>query len=266
MGSLIQRSYVVGASSWFAGWSQSQICMDQIYLPTGFDPNDKTTKWPVIFNYNGAGESGTDNDKQLNQGIYPNRASVGERAIICMPQENQNGTGSGNPKWPLVNAIHMAAFDQLTTEFKDNIDFTRISMMGYSSGANGCWGMMMRFRDQFSAMVCIAGSIPGSFLLQDETATVTDAAGNIQAAAWLVNKPIRVYHCTDDGQIVPLRDQQISAAFGSPTATYLYTEVPTGGHSWDYVYSDSTVYDWILAQHSSFAPPSSASISSHTWK
>lgn len=265
MGSFVQRSYVVQARSTAANWITNEINQDQIYLPTGYNQADKSTLWPVIFSFEGAGEQGTDNSRQLSVGLGKNIASVGERAICIFPQSNQNGTS--NPTYLKVIATRHEAFKQAFAEF--NINPTRIYTTGYSSGGNFSLYHQFVNSDFVAASMNVSAQIVPQFLMQDEFLqfNYTEAYAIQQAYARLSTRPIRIY-CGDQDATFLQHNRNIAAVFNS-NPNFLYTEYPGAGHdnsTFDAVYSDSTQYDWLLAQSSNYQFEKSANISSHTWK
>jgi predicted peptidase len=142
-------------------------------------PEDFSTdkQWPLVFFLHGAGERGTDNERQLIHGaqMFIDSASS-YPAIVIFPQctENDwwanNSTGEIHPNGfppfkstsfdtvnPSMDVLESLIEHWYSTDF---IDKKRIYICGISMGAMGTNQLLAKFPDRFAAGISIAGIAP----------------------------------------------------------------------------------------------------------
>jgi predicted peptidase len=193
-----------------------------VFVPEGYQ-GDKA--YPLILFLHGAGETGTDGEKQAKVGLGP---AVKKRAttfpfIVVFPQSQKRTRKADSPDGKRALAI----LDEVRKAYK--VDPKRIYLTGLSMGGYGTWSMAEAHPDKWAAIVPICGG------------------GNPKQAAKIKDLPCWCFH-GDADKAVPVqrsRDmiEALKAAGGSPK----YTEYPNVGHnSWDRAYNTEELYTWLL--------------------
>jgi predicted peptidase len=234
----------------------SLLLPGRIYVP----PAAASEPRPLILFLHGAGESGTDNQAQINTNIVNLWVEARRRgAFIYAPQTNGG--------WSSTTYTSRTAtmLDRALAEY--NVDFKRIYVTGLSMGGGGVWNMINRYEDRFAAAVPICGISP-SFDFQPEN---------------LLDEAIWAWHARDDGTVpvtttrnmidvllteagealptyLPLSNRGTEFRFDSQLLDLHYTERPNGGHGiWPYVYAQQPMYDWMFA-HALVPEPASMAL------
>ncbi|MDR6554862.1 InlB B-repeat-containing protein [Paenibacillus qinlingensis] len=197
---------------------------------------------PVVLFLHGTGESGTDNEKQVNSNadiLYrlTDTYYQDHPAIIIAPQSPTVGTaGWGNEQmtkslWALVNSVQQ--------EF--NTDLSRLYVMGLSMGGWGTWGLLEHYADKIAAAATFSGW---------SNDPKTQASLNKDIPVW-------IFHGDADTTIVPAHSRNVFNELKAVGNTKVkYTEFPGVGHSsWvnAYTYTDpndgnTNLVDWLFAQ------------------
>jgi predicted peptidase len=199
-------------------------------------------KYPLILFLHGAGERGTDNEKQLVHGV-PQFATKEEREKYpCFLIAPQCPT---EQKWVEVDwsaATHTMPKAQgdagrMTLELvalamkELPIDPKRVYITGLSMGGYGTWDLLARKPELFAAAVPVCGGA-------DEA-----------TAATIKHIPIWAFHGAKDGVVKPERSRNMIAALEKAGSKPKYTEYPTVGHdSWNGAYRDPEMFKWLFAQ------------------
>jgi predicted peptidase len=196
----------------------------QVWVPLDYTPKQK---WPLILFLHGSGESGTDGEKMMGQGLPGNikRRKGQFEFIVVVPQST--GGWSGAAEETALKGVKTAC-----TEY--SVDTDRIYLTGLSMGGFGAWDFARRYPKSFAACVPIAGGCDSS------PATV----------AILKTMPLWVWHGDNDGTVKPDSDRQMITALVKANAVDVrYTELKGVGHdSWSKAYSTDEVFEWLL-QH-----------------
>jgi predicted peptidase len=193
-----------------------------VYVPRNYEPN---RKWPVILFLHGAGECGSDGQKQVLQGIGSAILQDASRwpFIVVMPQKPEV-----RDAWEDHDAAVIAMLDAVIREYA--IDTSRQYLTGLSQGGHGTWAIGARHADRWAAIAPICGY------------------GDPEAIApRLKDMPIWCFH-GDADPAVPLAQSEkmveaIKAAGGSPKLT-VYPGV--GHNSWDKAYREEPLGEWFL--------------------
>ena len=197
-----------------------------VYVPRDYS---KDKKWPVILFLHGAGERGTDGEKQSQVGIGSAIRMAPERfpAVVVMPQcaPNQN--------WGKDEMIEFAvkALDQTVTDYNGDTD--RLYLTGLSLGGFGTWAIGAKYPDKFAALAPVCGG--------GDPKSMPDK---------LKAKPIWIFHGEADPTVPVARSREMVEAFKAAGSTSVkYTEYPGVGHnSWDKAYAEKELTDWMFAQ------------------
>lgn len=219
----------------------------QVFVPAGVLAGEERTP-PVILFLHGAGERGTDGERQTEIGLP---AVLRERpdfpALVVMPQAPRDAWW-GTPE---IEALAIAALDAAVAEFGGDPDRTYLT--GLSLGGYGTWAFAYRNPDRFAALVPVCGGVaanrsrlptpdwhPAAIRPDDPW---TETAGAIS------DLPIWVFHGALDRR-VPVEESRrmveaLEAAGGAPR----YTEYPDVAHSaWVPAYREEGLYEWLFAQ------------------
>jgi predicted esterase/prenyltransferase beta subunit len=195
-----------------------------VYVPEGYDGS---RAYPVVLFLHGAGERGQDGITPAQVGIGPaifNR-SGGIPAIAVFPQARQTwAAGSADSKAAL------RALEDVMTAYKT--DPKRVILTGLSMGGHGSWDLAAREPERFAAVLPICGG------------------GKPEDAAKLKALPVWSFCGDEDSLRTLLNMRSMVEAIQREGGTARITEYRSVGHpSWDRVYNDHEVIDWMLAQH-----------------
>jgi predicted peptidase len=211
----------------------------RIMKPEKIEPGKK---YPLVFFLHGAGERGTDNEKQL---LYlPEQMAQAEfrQKYPCFLVAPQCRPGKW---WVELKHIRMApppgeASHQLEVAIQilqdvlqhEPIDRQRVYLTGLSMGGFGSWQLAARHPEWFAALAPICGG------------------GDVQMASRYLDLPVWVAH-GDADPVVPVKLSRemvdaIKAAGGDPK----YSELPGVGHdSWTPAYHDPEgLLPWMFQQ------------------
>jgi predicted peptidase len=229
----------------------------RLFVPENYDPS---RSYPLVMFLHGAGEVGSDNEKQLtaNQGASV-WAKPEEQArhpsFVLAPQSNSYYTAdpaSGNSEPTGWTSLMIYGLDrpfdplnQLVTAYdilqkvtgEYSIDPKRIYLTGVSMGGFGTFALAIEHPDEFAALVPVCGG------------------GDPGRLAGIARTPIWVFHAAED-PIVPVQLSQVSvkaleAAGGSPkyteypAGTYFY---PTAHFAWVPTYANAQMRAWLFQQ------------------
>ena len=247
---------VASLAGLFAASAQSSYEYKQFVSSEGQDLNyrlltpvtvEAKKEYPLVIFLHGAGERGSDNEKQLIHGsqIFLNPATQEKfPAYVLFPQCPEDAFW-GYQKYP-------GAFDKLSVDgemssvFKavhelileyinmPSIDDSRVYIMGLSMGGMGTYDMVSRFPDLFAAAVPICGAI---------------APGRIAAAK---DVKFRIFH-GDADTVVPVecsrRAYRELKAAGADVEYFEFAGCTHG--SWNPAFNVPDFMEWIFAQKKS---------------
>lgn len=182
---------------------------------------------PVILFLHGSGESGTDGEKQVKQGIG-NAIKKQEKTfpfITIFPQSQKTtwSADSNDAKRAL------AILENVQKEYK--VDPKRIYLSGLSMGGFGTWSLAAKYPDKWAAIVPICGG------------------GDPKSAETIKNIPCWCFHGDADTAVKVERSREMIEALKKAGGEPKYTEYPKVGHnSWDMAYGTPELYEWLLKQ------------------
>ena len=215
----------------------------RIYVPKKANGD---RKYSFLLFLHGAGERGTDNERQIaaNSNLLTrivNSTDPDQSCIIVAPQcpndkqwvdtpwENGSYSVDTVPQSRQMEAV-MRLVEQLTGEYA--VDMDRMYIAGVSMGGYGTWDTIIRYPDMFAAAIPVCG------------------AGDPTKASLIKDVPIRTYHSTDDGTVPVSGTQQMVAALQAAGGHVIYTEYNDAGHfAWEPAFNDEALLDWLFAQH-----------------
>jgi predicted peptidase len=196
-----------------------------VFVPLNY--NEQTPS-PAILFLHGAGQIGTDGEKQTQGGLAD---AVSKRYpsfpfITIFPQAIDGPWTSDSSDGKHAIAI----LDQVEQTF--NIDRTRVYLTGYSMGGEGTWSLAAAHPNRFAALIPIC---PGA---------------NVAAIEQLKNIPCWCFQGDADSRDLVNATRKMLLEIKSAGGQPIYQEYPGVGHNcWDRAYNESDLFDWLL-QHS----------------
>jgi predicted peptidase len=193
-----------------------------------FVPQTTTGPYPVILFLHGAGETGTDGEKQVKVGLGP---AIKKREktfpfLVILPQSQKRTWRAGSDD--AKRALDILA--EVEKEYK--VDGKRVYLSGLSMGGMGTWSLALAHPDKWAAIVPICGR------------------GVTSKAATIKDLPCWCFHGDDDQAVKVEGSRDMIAAIKKAGGNPKYTEYPGVGHnSWDRAYGTDELYDWLLKQH-----------------
>ena len=197
---------------------------------------------PVLLFLHGAGERGSDNDKQLVHGCAEVIAwceKNKQKVLLLFPQCPEEEQWVDTP-WdalshtmPGISSAMALALEMLEDEIvRSAADRKRIYVAGISMGGYGTWDAISRFPEKFAAAFPVCG---GADLAQ---------------APKLTALPILVFHGDTDTVVPTSRSRDmVTALQKAGNKLVKYTEVPQCGHdSWFTAFRDDASWAWLFAQ------------------
>lgn len=211
---------------------------------------DAKQRYPLVVFLHGAGERGSDNERQLAHCVRDFAKPEVREQHPCFVVAPQCGGAYrwcevdwGDPKphqTPKEPSVPMgqliALLPELAKEF--SIDPARLYVTGLSMGGFGTWDLITRFPERFAAAAPICGGADDS------------------AAPSLARLPIWVFHGGADPVVHTGRSQSMVAALKQAGSTVVtYTEYPGVGHdSWDKAFAEPGFFAWMFSQRRAGAP------------
>ncbi len=201
----------------------------RIFVPPGYDP---AQRYPLIVFLHGAGEAGTNNTSQLNNGANGAMQLISDanlatrKVFMAAPQcPHSSGCWAGGTQLAQLNTM----LDRIATEFR--IDADRVHVTGISMGGNGTWALVANAPQRFASAVPICGwGSPGQ-------------------APLVGALPFWFFHAVNDGTVGVSGSRDLVNALRNANARTIYTEYATGGHFiWTPTYANPLLFRWITAQ------------------
>lgn len=183
--------------------------------------------WPVILFLHGAGETGTDGEKQAKVGLGPaiRKQEKSFPFIAVFPQSQKRTWQADSPDAQRALAI----LAEVRKTYK--VDDKRIYLTGLSMGGYGTWSLAAKYPDRWAAIVPICGG------------------GNPQDAAKIKHIPCWCFHGDADKAVKVERSRDMIKALKEAGGQPRYDEYPGVGHnSWDRAYGTAELYEWFSKQ------------------
>jgi predicted peptidase len=190
------------------------------YTPEGYNKDDKK-EWPLIIYLHGSSCKGNNLEKLKKYGppFYLERGMQVD-AIVISPQcpSNKNWT---------VGTWFDSFYKELKTKYK--IDPSRVYLTGMSLGGFGTWDLASRYPDIFAAIVPLCGG------------------GRTNMAEKMKDIPTWVFHGDLDQKVNISRSKEMVNAMKDLGSDPKFSILKGQGHGIQKVYSDQTVYEWLLS-------------------
>jgi predicted peptidase len=199
-------------------------------------------KYPLVLFFHGAGECGTDNEKQLVHAMNDfasDEIMARYPAFVVAPQcpEGQqwvdtpwtadSHTMKEMPTEPLQQSLELV--ESLTKTLP--VDTKRLYITGLSMGGFGVWDAIQRHPDRFAAALIVCGG------------------GDPAFAEKIKHVPIWAFHGDSDPTVKPKRSHEMIEALKKAGGSPKYTEYEKTSHdSWTRTYADPQIYEWLFAQ------------------
>jgi predicted peptidase len=209
----------------------------------GYD-TDGADRYPLVVFLHGIGERGTDNAKQLKNGVeqfVKDSARKKHRCFLVVPQcppdklwcqVTPEGTRRNLPiaeKPTEPAALVLDLIEAISKEFR--VDSDRIYLTGVSQGGYGTWDLASRMPGLFAAAMPVCGG------------------GDPSQAQKLAKLPIWVFHGDEDNMVPVERSRDMIAAIKQVGGEPKYTEYIGVGHdSWTPTYRNDEVLKWLFDQ------------------
>jgi len=204
---------------------------------------EENVKLPLIVHLHGAGERGSDNEKQLVH-FYGKHKALGtvdadKQPYIAFAPQCPEGQQWVDVPWSkgsykqgeISKALDLAlkAMDAVIKEH--NIDTSRVYITGLSMGGYGTWDAIQRRPDFFAAAVPICG------------------AGDPGQAKAIAKLPIWVWHGDADSAVPVQGSRDMVAAIRAFGGEAKYDELQGVGHnSWAPAYANKEMWEWMFKQ------------------
>ena len=197
--------------------------------------NARGKKFPLVLFLHGAGERGTDNEKQLTHGsqmfLNPaNRDKFHEYVIFpqCPEKDFWAFPGRSSSTSPSLLAVK-----ELVDSYLENpaVDASRVYIMGLSMGGMGTFELVSRYPETFAAAIPICG------------AADTQRLANTKGVKW------RIYH-GDADTVVPVEASRAAyRALKEAGIKVEYFEFPGCAHgSWNPAFNQPDFMKWLFKQ------------------
>ena len=203
-------------------------------------------KYPLVLFLHGAGERGSDNEKQLFHGSQMWLNPVNREnypAFVLFPQCPESGY------WAYIGRPSSFETDKMPTDVPPSpifiilkelldtylampqIDKQRIYIMGLSMGAMGTFDMTIRYPELFAAAIPICGAV---------NTTRLKAAKDVK---------FRIFHGDADNVVPVSGSRQAYKALKAAGADVEYIEFPGVGHgSWNPAFTQPDFMSWLFNQ------------------
>lgn len=237
----------------FAAYEKRElIASNNVWMPYRilFPENyDSSQQYPLILFLHGAGERGGDNESQLVHGaslfldqenrkkfpaivIYPQCPNEGYWASVKVDRTKKPYTldfdyTRETTKW-LAAALEIT--DKVIRE--ENVDTTRLYMIGLSMGGMGTFETIHDYPNKFAAAIPICGG--------GDTLRYTDEVKGFPF--WVFHGAADIIVHVDNSRAMVERLKKIGAAV-------TYTEYPEVNHnSWDNAFREQELLPWLFSQ------------------
>ena len=219
-----------------------------LHVPAGH-ATDPDTPRPLVLFLHGAGESGTDNLRQINGNIDNLLAAAKNNdAFLYAPQTNMGWSST---------ALFSHAMEMIDRAIAErNVDPNRIYVTGLSMGGGGVWNFVNQFHDRVAAAVPIcavgptASFMPADLLGEsiwafhgrsDHTVPVAETRSVINSLLTEAGLAIPDYPPTSS-TFTP------NTTFDFPPLDLHYTDMRGNHDIWSQVYNNAQMHDWMFSR------------------
>jgi predicted peptidase len=196
-----------------------------VFVPKDYGINDDQKVYPVILFLHGAGESGTDGEKQAKVGL--GKAIRDKKEIFpfitVFPQSQKGGWKAGSAE---ANRA-LATLEEVQKNYKT--DRKRVYLTGLSMGGSGTWSLAAADSGRWAAIAPICGR------------------GDPKDADKIKNLPCWFFCGDKDNPKLVDSNRAMANALKDAGSSARYEEYPGVGHnSWDRAYATAELYAWFL--------------------
>ena len=203
---------------------------------TYYPSMDSPRKFPLIVYLHGAGQNGSDNEKQLDDGVGCLYSFTADRddykSVILAPQ------CPANVYWRDEDILE--ALKSLIEHYAEHpyIDEDRVLITGFSMGGDASWKLALAYPTLMTTIVPVCGG-PLASMEPD----IPDVPSE------MVDLNIWAFNNFDDGVVRPAYSKRIFGQLWSISdgENLNFTERVSGGHNAKYVYQDRDVLIWMLS-------------------
>ena len=203
-------------------------------------------KYPLVLFLHGAGERGSDNEKQLTHGSQMWLNPVNREnypAFVLVPQCPESGYWAYTDRPSSFEPDQMPADVPLSPVFRTlkelidtylvmpQVDKQRVYVIGLSMGAMGTYDMAIRYPEIFAAAIPICGTV---------NPTRLSAAKDVK---------FRIFHGDADTVVPVSGSRQAYKALKAAGADVEYIEFPGVTHgSWNPAFTQPDFMSWLFSQ------------------
>ena len=214
----------------------------RLLVPENLDENGK---YPLVVFLHGAGERGSDNEKQLTHGgqMFLNPVNREKYpAYVLFPQCPEDGYWAYGARPSSFESADMPQSPEFTAVFRtlkelidsyaarQDVDRRRIYIMGLSMGGMGTFDMACRYPDMFAAAIAICGTVNPSRL-----AVAKDVK-------------FRIFHGDADNVVPVDGSRNAYRALKAAGADVEYIEFPGCNHgSWNPAFCYPDFMEWLFS-------------------
>lgn len=214
----------------------------QVFVPDGWTASKL---WPVVLFLHGSGEAGSDNRKQMNQGLPPWLREHGAdfSAVVVIPQAPEKTYWNGDSERMALQVLQHSV-----DEFHG--DRHRLYLTGLSMGGFGAWQIAIDHPGVFAAAAIVCGAINP---IADEPALhLTGIPAGVDPYAWVATHidrlPVWIFHGSADTVVPPTDDHRLYPALQHAGVDVRYTEFPGVNHgSWVLAYALPGLWPWLFS-------------------
>lgn len=209
---------------------------------------EKGKKYPLILFLHGAGERGTDNEKQLTHGaslFVDEQGLPTQEAIVLFPQcppdvmwthrvKEKNKEGVWEFRFPLgESAPRPAQLVNLLVEdlmASGQVDTNHMYVMGLSMGGIGTLEFLYRWPEKYAAAICICGGHDPALVEK------------------YCHVPVWFFHGGKDDVVPSVYSRQVFDVLKKCNVNTRYTLYSELNHnSWDAAFSEPGLLEWLLS-------------------
>jgi predicted peptidase len=214
----------------------------QVFIPAQPGPHPA-----VVLFLHGSGERGSDNQKQLAQGLPPWLKQHPEFPAVVVAPQAPDGTEWTDEE---DTQLAMAALEASVKEFDG--DRKRLYLTGLSMGGYGSWQLAVKYPDVFAAAAIICGGIAPLPDPEGRRLFVHGVPQDADPFEWVARGigklPVWIFHGGDDDVVPTYESRKMNAALVKRGAQVKYTEFPGVGHgSWERAYATPDLWTWMFA-------------------
>jgi predicted peptidase len=201
-----------------------------LYLPTDYNPEDKTQVWPLMLFLHGSGERGT--NLSLVSAHGPPKLVKQKQEfpfIIVSPQCPTDGRWEDDALLGLMDDIIK----------RHRVDTNRVYLTGLSMGGFGTWSLGMKHPERFAAIAPICGG----------GETIDILLESRRKASALKTLGVWAFHGAKDPAVAVAESQRmIDALRAAGCKDVELTIYPEAQHdSWTETYNNPKLFEWFLA-------------------